>query len=334
MMKLWKKSVNGVNEKYGLLAHRLFWLCVLGPILSAVFLAWFYGLFSLPFDRSLSGVENFYQRAKVFLGVAALSIPIGATFARVHSSSQNARNIVSSTEQNNFRNALDHAQFFEEQLSSHCKQKEKGMAAYHMNKDPFFHYKLLFPESMNGSFENNKLEGIVDQLLIHISRHCSQPGDITAAKKINDKIEEVFQYLETPIFIGWQRKNARLITPGYLSVEDTSFETTENIGENLHLYNLIGEAISPLKVWKIGLDLVDHNTAYFINQAASIIEDYETNFLSKVVENLDFESLKDLDSDEADRVLHQKYIECLDLYKSKGNSIKLWVDAVATDQCF
>ncbi|NWO06751.1 MAG: hypothetical protein HLX50_13975 [Alteromonadaceae bacterium] len=328
MKKLWKKSVNGVNEKHGLLAHRLFWLCVLGPILSAVFLAWFYGLFSLPFERSLSGVEYFYQRAKVFLGIAALSIPIGATFARIHSSSQNARNIVSSTEQNNFRNALDHAQFFEEQLSSHCEKKENGMAAYYMNTDPFFHYKLLFPESMDGSFENTELEDIIDQLMILISRHCYQPGDITAAKKINDKIEEVFQYLETPNRWVGQRKSARLITQRRKTSEDPDFETTENIGEHLHLYRVIDEVISPLTVWKIGLDLVDHNTAYFINQATNIIEQYQADFLSKVVKNVNFESLKDLDDEEADRNFHQQYTKCLDLYQSQGKSIKLWVDSM------
>lgn len=74
----------------GLFKHWMFWLCVFGPILLSVILAWWFGLFSLPFSPTLQGVEIFYDRGRFFLALAALSIPLGATFARMHASEQTA----------------------------------------------------------------------------------------------------------------------------------------------------------------------------------------------------------------------------------------------------
>lgn len=204
------------------------------------------------------------------------------------------------------------------------------MAAFDMNKDPYFHYKILFPDSMSGSFKNNELEKIVDQLLICISQHCSEPGSISGAKEINDKIEEIFQYLEIPIIFGDHRERARFMTKRDRMAEEASIEVTENIAETLHLYRVISDVKSPLEVWKIGLDLVDHDMAYFINTAITIIGSYDDNFLSKVVQKLDFDSLEGLDKEEADRHLYKEYRECLSSYASKGIKIKKWVDSMTT----
>lgn len=85
-----KKMVFGVKPERGLLRHWIFWLCVLFPILGAVGLAWWFGLFNLAFSPTLEGVANFYDQGRFFLAMAALAIPLGATFSRMHSSEQNA----------------------------------------------------------------------------------------------------------------------------------------------------------------------------------------------------------------------------------------------------
>lgn len=85
-----KKMVFGVKPERGLLRHWIFWLCVLSPILSAIGLAKWFGLFNLSFSPSLEGVANFYNQGRFFLAMAALAIPLGATFSRMHSSEQNA----------------------------------------------------------------------------------------------------------------------------------------------------------------------------------------------------------------------------------------------------
>ncbi|MGY0552365.1 hypothetical protein ACW17M_04040 [Vreelandella sp. 2A-K22] len=75
----------------GLFKHWVFWLCVLGPIFLSLGLACWFGLFDLPFSPTLQGVENFYERGRFFLALAALAIPLGATFARMHASEQTAK---------------------------------------------------------------------------------------------------------------------------------------------------------------------------------------------------------------------------------------------------
>lgn len=329
MLKLWGKSVGGVSEKDGLLAHRLFWLCVLGPILLAVLLAWIYGLFSLPLDRSLSGVEAFYQNAKFFLAIAALSIPLGATFARIHSSSQNAKNIILSSKQNNFRNGIDHAHFFEEQLSAYCAEKGKGSAAYQMEADPFFHYKILFPYSMEGSFENTDLEAILDQLLISIKNHCASPGDISAVRSVSSNIDAVFRYLEvSPCDFGTiQRSSFKTIKSHRLSGNGDEIEVSEIIAEHFYVDYIITELLSPLDVWKIGLDLVDHGTAYYIKQVVNILLLYRNYFSSCIVREMSHGKIKDFGykAEEIDEYMDEVYKINIQKFKENGERIKKWV---------
>ncbi|WP_433925059.1 hypothetical protein ACN06F_09155 [Vreelandella sp. 21] len=82
----------------GLFRHGWFWVFVLGPLFIAIVLAGFFGLFNLDFSRSLDGVDTFYERGKFFLAIAALSIPLGATFARMHASEQTAELINAANE--------------------------------------------------------------------------------------------------------------------------------------------------------------------------------------------------------------------------------------------
>ncbi|MDP4557982.1 hypothetical protein Q9247_09830 [Halomonas meridiana] len=82
----------------GLFKHWMFWLCVFGPIVLSVILAWWFGLFVLPFSPTLQGVEVFYERGRFFLALAALSIPLGATFARMHASEQTAKLILNAAD--------------------------------------------------------------------------------------------------------------------------------------------------------------------------------------------------------------------------------------------
>ncbi|QPI65921.1 hypothetical protein [Vreelandella venusta] len=79
-----------LNPDKGLFRHGWFWAMVLGPVLIAVGLAWFYGLFDLPLSKTLDGIDTFYERGKFFLAIAALSIPLGATFSRMLATEQTA----------------------------------------------------------------------------------------------------------------------------------------------------------------------------------------------------------------------------------------------------
>lgn len=85
-----------LNPDKGLFRHGWFWAMVLGPVLIAIGLAWFYGLFDLPLSKTLDGIDTFYERGKFFLAIAALSIPLGATFSRMLATEQTAELIKTS----------------------------------------------------------------------------------------------------------------------------------------------------------------------------------------------------------------------------------------------
>ncbi|MBT2787864.1 MULTISPECIES: hypothetical protein [unclassified Halomonas] len=85
----------------GLFRHGWFWILVLGPVVTAIALAWFFGLFNLSFSSSLDGVGTFYERGKFFLAIAALSIPLGATFSRMLATEQTADLIKSANQRRN-----------------------------------------------------------------------------------------------------------------------------------------------------------------------------------------------------------------------------------------
>lgn len=80
--------------------HWLFWLSVAAPLLASLGLACWFGIFHLPFDPSPDGVVFFYEHAKLFMAIAALSIPFGATFSRIHSSKQTADSLSIVVEKN------------------------------------------------------------------------------------------------------------------------------------------------------------------------------------------------------------------------------------------
>ncbi|TVU89408.1 hypothetical protein [Vreelandella titanicae] len=79
-----------LDPSKGLVKHGWFWIFVLGPVALALFLGWIYGLFDLKYSHTLSGVETFYSEGKFFLAIAALSIPLGATFSRMLATEQTA----------------------------------------------------------------------------------------------------------------------------------------------------------------------------------------------------------------------------------------------------
>lgn len=92
--------VKFVDGKEPLYKHHLFWVCIMLPIGVSLGLAFAFGLFDLSFDFSPNGVIFFYEHSKLFLAVAALSIPLGATFSRVHASKQTADSLSIALDQN------------------------------------------------------------------------------------------------------------------------------------------------------------------------------------------------------------------------------------------
>lgn len=328
MLKIWKESVGGVSEQDGLLAHRLFWLCVLGPIILAILLAWFYGLFSLPFERSLSGVSSFYENAKFFLAIAALSIPLGATFARIHGSSQTAENIVLSTNQNNFRNGIDHAQFFEKQLSSYCAEKDKDSAANMLGRDPYFYYKILFPYSMGGGYQNEELDTAVDNLLNSISEHCDIKGDVLAAVKVSCNIDAFFELLNIqPLTFDVSRKKSiQHIQKESPKSEQAEIDIPDIVIEHFYINSIARDLKSSLEVWKIGLDLVDHGTAFHLKQAIKVISLYVNNFIYRITKEVSYEKIKDLEFEQIKEYMEEVYKVDVKEFEENGKSIKKWVE--------
>lgn len=90
-----------VNAHKPLHKHPLFWLSIAAPLLTALALAYWFGIFQLHFDPSPDGVVFFYEHAKLFMAIAALSIPFGATFSRIHSSKQTADSLSIVVDKNN-----------------------------------------------------------------------------------------------------------------------------------------------------------------------------------------------------------------------------------------
>ncbi|WP_146010681.1 hypothetical protein [Halomonas heilongjiangensis] len=92
------KLVNGHKPLH---KHCLFWGSIAAPLLTSLGLAYWFGIFHLPFDPSPDGVVFFYEHAKLFMAIAALSIPFGATFSRIHSSKQTADSLSIVVDKNN-----------------------------------------------------------------------------------------------------------------------------------------------------------------------------------------------------------------------------------------
>lgn len=95
-----RKMVWGITSQ-GLHKHYIFWGCVVIPPLIAICLLAFFRFFCLDLSLTPEGVSYFYDKAKFIILVATLSIPLGATFSRMHSAEQTSTSLRIVEDKNN-----------------------------------------------------------------------------------------------------------------------------------------------------------------------------------------------------------------------------------------
>lgn len=148
---IWTKVIGRpMSPTEHLLDTQIFRLAIVGPIISASIIA-AVGLYNsgVTAEWSLSGFNNFVDLFKLPLGVAGLSIPLGALVASHHRSVQSASQIDAQDSQNTFSNFLQHKEYFGRYIDQ--EQILQGDFSFRAKDKKI--YQALFPLAQKGNRE-------------------------------------------------------------------------------------------------------------------------------------------------------------------------------------
>ncbi len=175
-----------------LLDTRMFRLVIIGPIAVAFFLT----IIALSgadvtTDWSFDGFNEFVDLFKLPIGVAGLSIPLGALVASHHRSVQSASQITAQESQNIFSNFLKHKEYFGKYLD---EEKILSGDFSFRAKDKKL-YQALFPLAQKGNREFILAEDRQMRLTIALNELSAEVGALRWDER--SKLDAAWQALNT-----------------------------------------------------------------------------------------------------------------------------------------
>lgn len=267
-----------IDTHRGLVEHGLFWLATLLPITLGLVLM----ICAAALDNQIGNVnlstkgwKNFYEAYKVQIWITALSIPLGGVVARIHGSAQSAEALKSASQQNNFRNAMDHLGLFAE-LCRQKKAESDGIITEVADSESSLLHSSLFPRSLEGDFSNEGLLGHAENVLEKAEElYCHntttrRPEAIEALKEsvfvfmrqCFPNYESFFTYSSGEVSTG----ELEPITGEYIAIEIGEAATSQRDTAQALLH-----MIAVMELWRTGLTLFNRYSALRVLQIRKAI---------------------------------------------------------------